>query len=1101
MKRKTILNGIITISAATFMVVAGVTAFNKHEEVANADVNKSITTIKLKDQTDEEIVSYYSPLNGKSSSELQGENLLKNLKSIINNNVVYQSYDDVAIAYVVTERNWSVSPQLSNGTYSSDGKTVTGFSHSQEISADPEIHMLYVDYDARNSTKYGDRGDMYSSQRIFDQEHVWSQSHGFSTSDEKCITGAGSDLHHLIAGSQFGNRTLHNNYSYGFVGESNFTNEQKSKYVYSTKNDFGKPLFPHSQDRQDKVFEPQDSDKGDIARALLYMVACYNDLDGSTPTKSSPALKLVNYTMSENDIGFSYDDPMNGYYGSLQDILAWHHMDPVDEYEIHRNNLIFNNYQNNRNPFIDYPQWVDYIWGVSEYNESTKTINYDDQPTGYVDLLKDEIYGYRDPSSADLVSIEITTPQKKTNYRIGDKFDPTGMVITGHYDDLTTKDVTKYCGFTLDTTTIGNNKTVTITCGDISITTTANVLPDPIVTSITLNHTNLSVDMNDGLTLELIPTVNGQYEPSQEAVWSTSNEKVATVADGTVYLRRKGDVIITAAAKDDTSKTATCSIEVADSRPSGSSETVIIGMDDYTDASYTATGNDGTIAKTVIENNDLTLQYKCVNYRSSSDNPYTAYRMYVGGNGYIYSTTVVDGYYPSRVEVFFGSNVSQTAKVKTVFGDEAITEKDTTAEVTPTKGGSYYWTNDNDSLLYWNFSTTSANVQVVSIKVTYTTIGGTGEDVPVSGVSLSPSNLSLEVGQSKTIEATVTPADAANQDLTWESSDTDIATVDGFGLITTISAGNAIITVITDDGGFEATCALTVTEKDTATSQTLTITIDNFLTHTALGSNDTWLAVNGEGIGDITNNATYIGLSNGSGVKLPIHNTQKLRGYITQINIVANSKMETSKDLNIYYSEDMFEFSGNTPSGIEPNTQSLVYGSDITVSLNKDDHFRYFAIKPMGTSIYIDSISITYDASEYLASEWAKGFTNSMDHVCDSVTGNTNLTNLTNAWSEQELAYTPLDSTVKALLNGSVGIYDSEYRANVEAMISSYTFIAGKYTTLNRFINGVTVNSVIKPTTVLDNKNYVVITLAITISSLSLVSLLFFLRQRKKKEI
>ena len=275
--------------------------------------------------------------------------------------------------------------------YSSSSNSITSFSHSSEKSNNPYLHLLYCDYSVQTKTRYSGDGDVSSSGVTFDKEHAWSQSHGFKTADEENITGAGTDLHHLKAGTQYGNRTLHNNYSYGFVKDSDVSGVPQQEQ----KNKRGTPLFAHSgQDKENRVFEPQDSDKGDIARALLYMVACYNNYDGGTITKANPALKLVNYIISGDSTGFSSDNLENGYYGVLQDILAWHAMDPVDEFEIHRNNLIYNNYQHNRNPFIDYPEWVEYIWGTSKYDGTT--IDYKDTPTGSVDLSKDVINGYRD---------------------------------------------------------------------------------------------------------------------------------------------------------------------------------------------------------------------------------------------------------------------------------------------------------------------------------------------------------------------------------------------------------------------------------------------------------------------------------------------------------------------------------------------------------------------------------------------------------------------------------------------------------------------------------------------------------------------------------
>ena len=360
-----------------------------------ADAATLPTSIDLRDNAEEEIVNYYSSLNGKSAEELSGTNLLKNLRSIIHNGVTFYSYNQVTDIYVITERDWVNSPKEGMAGYDSGTDIIANFKHSTEVENNPYIKLLYCDYNVKDKTKYKGDGDVSTKTVTFDKEHVWSQSHGFDngTSSGSNLTGAGSDLHHLKAGAQFGNRTLHSNYSYGFVNTETISTDDKE---YEKGNKTGTPLFPHSEDQENKVFEPQDCDKGDIARALLYMVACYNNFGGNAPTPEDPALKLVNYVISDSNNGYSSDNLQSGYYGVLEDILAWHHMDPVDEFEIHRNNLIFNNYQHNRNPFIDYPEWVDYIWGTSTYDSENKTISYDPTSTGSVDLSKDVINGYRD---------------------------------------------------------------------------------------------------------------------------------------------------------------------------------------------------------------------------------------------------------------------------------------------------------------------------------------------------------------------------------------------------------------------------------------------------------------------------------------------------------------------------------------------------------------------------------------------------------------------------------------------------------------------------------------------------------------------------------
>ena len=91
--------------------------------------------------------------------------------------------------------------------------------------------------------------------------------------------------------------------------------------------------------------------------------------------------------------------------------------------------------------------------------------------------------------------------------------------------------------------------------------------------------------------------------------------------------------------------------------------------------------------------------------------------------------------------------------------------------------------------------------------------GGGGQTVAVTGVSLSKTSLSLVEGGSETLTATVSPDNATNKSVSWKSSATDIATVDGSGKVTAVKAGSATITVTTADGGKTATCSVTVTEQ------------------------------------------------------------------------------------------------------------------------------------------------------------------------------------------------------------------------------------------------------------------------------------------------
>ena len=86
--------------------------------------------------------------------------------------------------------------------------------------------------------------------------------------------------------------------------------------------------------------------------------------------------------------------------------------------------------------------------------------------------------------------------------------------------------------------------------------------------------------------------------------------------------------------------------------------------------------------------------------------------------------------------------------------------------------------------------------------------------IDVTKVTLNKKNITLEVGKSETLKATVSPTNATNKKVTWESSNTKVATVKD-GKITAKKAGTAKITVKTEDQGKTATCTVTVKKKET----------------------------------------------------------------------------------------------------------------------------------------------------------------------------------------------------------------------------------------------------------------------------------------------
>ncbi|MCL2695089.1 MAG: Ig-like domain-containing protein [Clostridiales bacterium] len=123
--------------------------------------------------------------------------------------------------------------------------------------------------------------------------------------------------------------------------------------------------------------------------------------------------------------------------------------------------------------------------------------------------------------------------------------------------------------------------------------------------------------------------------------------------------------------------------------------------------------------------------------------------------------------------------------------DETVATVDASGKVTALKAGTATITVKTDE---GGFTATC----LVTVKVS------------VTGVTLNKSALPLEAGASETLIPTVAPANATNKGVTWTSSDETVATVDASGKVTALKAGTASITVKTDEGGFTATCLVTV---------------------------------------------------------------------------------------------------------------------------------------------------------------------------------------------------------------------------------------------------------------------------------------------------
>lgn len=386
------MRSLIIAIALSALTASGSIAFNK-ETIRPVDRAVSVpTTIDLNDVKEENIRSYYSNLNSLEEGQRQGTNLLKNLKPILKEGQRCYEYGEsgttqVWQAYEIIDRDWKKSPASEIQGYDSSTNTITNYKYGKSASdtgSNPYLHALYVNRDQENGTKAW--GDHTQTNYGINQEHVWPKSLGFD--DESNPQGARGDLMHLWAGNGFVNKQ-HSNYFYGFVDKTKSYTDAKDSYTYLANNLLG---YSQTFGGSTKVFEPQDSDKGDIARCVFYMMARYNDLaGGETVSSAEPNLEIRNDVSSFSSSGYTSTSSNTGKIGILQDSLEWNKMDPVDSFEIHRNNLLFNNYSFNRNPFIDFPQWADYIWGTCASGEYAPT------PTGAANPQTDKIAEGNEP--------------------------------------------------------------------------------------------------------------------------------------------------------------------------------------------------------------------------------------------------------------------------------------------------------------------------------------------------------------------------------------------------------------------------------------------------------------------------------------------------------------------------------------------------------------------------------------------------------------------------------------------------------------------------------------------------------------------------------
>lgn len=226
-----------------------------------------------------------------------------------------------------------------NGHFDSTFKTtlhkLLKDTHKKQLSYTPEVWtaLKQLDEDPNNpdniiciytgrSIPKANQDTGSSGNNLWNREHAWPNSHGFKSKDYAAYT----DIHHLFASEKNINNTR---------GDKDFnivTNGNQDEYGNKWAGNF---------------FEPRDEVKGDLARAMFYLVVRYDD-----PNELDLELSETATSSSSNK---------TGQLGILSVLLSWHELDPVSEREIKRNELVYE-IQGNRNPFIDHPDWINFLY-------------------------------------------------------------------------------------------------------------------------------------------------------------------------------------------------------------------------------------------------------------------------------------------------------------------------------------------------------------------------------------------------------------------------------------------------------------------------------------------------------------------------------------------------------------------------------------------------------------------------------------------------------------------------------------------------------------------------------------------------------------------
>lgn len=303
-----------------------------------------------------------------------------------------------------------------------------------------------------------------------------------------------------------------------------------------------------------------------------------------------------------------------------------------------------------------------------------------------------------------------------------------------------------------------------------------------------VNISPISHSLSVGSTFSFTASVLPSSATNQSVSWSSSNPSVATVdPNGTITAVSIGEANITVETVEG-AFTATSAVTVTAEPITGVQIPAIIEAEDYTAMSGIQTNGDGT---------------RYIGYLEVDD--FIEYEIYVPENGdfiidFTYATEVTTGALDIKVD----DVTVTTFSVDHSTGGWEVFDNQATLPFTLAQGSHIL-----------RFDVTGREVNFDKFEFSSTA------PLSVSGVSVLPTDVSMAEGGTRQLSATVLPSGAANQNVAWSTSNSSVATISSSGLVTAHAVGNATIIVETEEGGYQATCAITVEDISSSPSSFL----------------------------------------------------------------------------------------------------------------------------------------------------------------------------------------------------------------------------------------------------------------------------------------